>query len=318
MYYHQMKSSHNVFKIACCLLLSIWLQIDIKAQIGIGTTTPDNSAQLEVNSSNKGLLTPRMTATQRTAIANPATGLLVYQTDGVTGFYYYTGSTWINLTTGGTGGVPSGTIMAYAGSTAPSGWAFCDGSEISRTTYSALFTAIGTTYGVGNGSTTFNVPDLRGRSIFGKDDMGGVAASRLTTTSGISANNTLGATGGSQSISLAITNIPSHNHTFTGTSVSTSSDAHSHTYYDAYFAENFAGGVGGNARYGTSANTDYDNNFYWRTSSNTHSQSQSAISTSSDAHSHTLTAAGSISSTGSGTAFSPLTPAIILNYIIKY
>ena len=287
------------------------------SQVGIGTTSPDNSSQLDVNSTSKGFLTPRMTSAQKSAISNPATGLLIYQTDGASGFYYYTGSSWINLTSGGTGGVPAGTVMAYAGSTAPSGWMFCDGSAVSRSTYSTLYSAIGTTYGTGNGSTTFNVPDLRGRTIFGKDDMGGVAASRLNTSGGLTASNTLGATGGNQTISLGLTNIPSHNHTFTGTSVSTSSDAHSHTYYDAYFAENFSGGVGGNARYGTSANTDNDNNFYWRTASNTHSQSQSGISTSSDAHSHTVTANGTIGSTGSGTAFSTLNPALILNYIIK-
>ncbi len=299
------------------LILNLWLINAIYSQVGIGTTSPDNSSQLDVNSTSKGLLTPRMTSAQKSAISNPATGLLIYQTDGVSGFYYYTGSSWINLTSGGTGGVPAGTVMAYAGSTAPTGWIFCDGSAVSRSTYATLFAAIGTTYGSGNGSTTFNLPDLRGRTIFGKDDMGGIAASRLNTTGGLTASNTLGATGGNQTISLGLTNIPSHNHTFTGISVSTSSDAHSHTYYDAYFAENFSGGVGGNARYGTSANTDNDNNFYWRTSSNTHSQSQSGISTSSDAHSHTVTASGTISNTGSGTAFSTLNPALILNYMIK-
>lgn len=56
-----------------------------------------------------------------------------------------------------------GTIQMYAGSSAPTGWAICDGSAVSRTTYSALFTAIGTTYGAGDGSTTFNLPDLRAR-----------------------------------------------------------------------------------------------------------------------------------------------------------
>jgi microcystin-dependent protein len=77
--------------------------------------------------------------------------------------------------------VPIGAILAYAGSTAPSGWVMCDGSAISRTDYATLYTAIGTGFGVGDGSTTFNVPDCRGRMLVGKDDMGGSAASRVTT-----------------------------------------------------------------------------------------------------------------------------------------
>lgn len=70
----------------CCVFLSG------KAQTGIGTTTPDASAKLEISSTSKGLLAPRMTAAQKTAIVSPATGLLVYQTDAPTGFYVNTGT----------------------------------------------------------------------------------------------------------------------------------------------------------------------------------------------------------------------------------
>lgn len=62
----------------------------------------------------------------------------------------------------------AGTIVAYGGAAAPTGWLLCDGSAVSRTTYAALFTAIGTTFGVGDGSTTFNLPDLRDRFPLGK------------------------------------------------------------------------------------------------------------------------------------------------------
>lgn len=72
------------------------------AQTGIGTTTPNASAKLEVAATDKGFLLPRMTAAQRTAITTPANGLLVYQTDGVTGFYVNTGTsaspTWTRVT----------------------------------------------------------------------------------------------------------------------------------------------------------------------------------------------------------------------------
>lgn len=62
-----------------------------------------------------------------------------------------------------------GQIIAYAGANEPLGWLKCDGQAVSRTTYSALFSVIGTTYGSGNGSTTFNLPDLKGRTIVGVD-----------------------------------------------------------------------------------------------------------------------------------------------------
>jgi hypothetical protein len=66
--------------------------LQLNAQTGIGTTTPDVSAKLDISSTTKGLLVPRMTATERGAIATPAKGLLIYQTDGDAGFYVNTGT----------------------------------------------------------------------------------------------------------------------------------------------------------------------------------------------------------------------------------
>jgi microcystin-dependent protein len=103
----------------------------------------------------------------------------------------------------------SGMVMTHAGSTAPSGWVLCYGQAISRTTYADLFTAIGTTYGAGDGSTTFNVPDLRGRVVAGQDDMGGASANRLTSPIN---GDTLGASGGSESHTLTLDEIPAHTH----------------------------------------------------------------------------------------------------------
>jgi len=65
---------------------------------------------------------------------------------------------------------PTGAIISYAGSSAPSGWFICDGNAVSRTTYSDLYTVVGTTYGVGDGSTTFNIPDLVGYFVRGLDE----------------------------------------------------------------------------------------------------------------------------------------------------
>ncbi|MFZ2587894.1 MAG: phage tail protein [Alphaproteobacteria bacterium] len=105
-------------------------------------------------------------------------------------------------------GVPSGVVVPFAGAVAPSGWMMCDGSAVSRATYADLFTAVGTVFGSGDGSTTFNLPDLRGRSVFGVDAMGGSAASRVTSgVSGI-AGGTLGAVGGNEAMQ-------GHTHTVT-------------------------------------------------------------------------------------------------------
>lgn len=68
--------------------------------------------------------------------------------------------------------VPSGAIMSYGGSNAPAGWLICDGAAISRTLYANLFSAIGTAFGTGDGSTTFNLPDMRGRFVRYDDNMG--------------------------------------------------------------------------------------------------------------------------------------------------
>lgn len=100
----------------------------------------------------------------------------------------------------------TGTVLPFAGSTAPTGWLLCYGQAISRTTYANLFAVIGTTYGVGDGSTTFNLPDLRGRIAAGKDNMGGSAAGVLTVTlTGTKASTSSGViTGLSSTSGLAV------------------------------------------------------------------------------------------------------------------
>lgn len=109
--------------------------------------------------------------------------------------------------------IPAGSVMPYAGSSAPSGWLLCSGAAVSRTTYAALFAIVGTTYGAGDGSTTFNLPDLRGRAAFGVDNMGGTAANRITSGGSGITGTTLGAAGGAETVTLSTSQIPSHNHT---------------------------------------------------------------------------------------------------------
>lgn len=94
---------------------------------------------------------------------------------------------------------PTGMISLFAGSTAPTGWLICDGTAVSRTTYADLFTAIGTTYGTGDGSTTFNLPNLKGRVPVGLDS---------TDTS----FDALGETGGEKTHTLLEAEMPSHTH----------------------------------------------------------------------------------------------------------
>lgn len=92
--------------------------------------------------------------------------------------------------------MPAGAVLPYAASAAPAGFLLCDGSAVSRTTYARLFATIGTTYGAGDGSTTFNVPNM---------------ADRMPV--GVSGTKALGSAGGAASVTLAAANLPNHTHT---------------------------------------------------------------------------------------------------------
>jgi len=144
--------------------------VALNAQIGIGTTSPDNSSILDISSTEKGVLLPRMTVIERLSIATPiADGLMVYQTDDVKGFYYYdsTSGSWDRVLKQTKDAIPTGSIFTFPIATPPTGYLICDGSAISRTTYAELFIVLGTTYGAGDGSTTFNLPDYRGQFLRG-------------------------------------------------------------------------------------------------------------------------------------------------------
>lgn len=112
---------------------------------------------------------------------------------------------------------PTGSITAFAGSSAPTGWLLCYGQLVSRTTYADLFAVIGGTWSAGDGSTTFGLPDLRGRVPLGRDNMGGSSANRITDTEA----DTVGASAGSENhlhttgdvtLSAAQSGLPAHTH----------------------------------------------------------------------------------------------------------
>ena len=180
--------------------------------------------------------------------------------------------------------MPTSTILPYAGASAPTGYFLCDGSAKSRTTYAGLFAIIGTTYGAGDNSTTFNIPDLRGRVIAGQDDMGGSSANRLTTAkSGINGDN-LGASGGLEDHQLTESQLPSHTH------------------------------------YAVKVNATALNDYL--TAGNEVLAASGPASNINERYSLTETAEGDpdsaiTSSTGGGNAHNNVQPTIILNYIIK-
>ena len=106
--------------------------------------------------------------------------------------------------------ITAGMVFMWSTDSAPSGYLLCYGQAVSRTEYSSLFSVIGTTYGVGDNSTTFNIPDLRGRFPLGQDDMGGSAANRVTDSDA----DTLGGADGVESVTLtaAQSGVPAHVH----------------------------------------------------------------------------------------------------------
>ncbi len=199
----------------------------------------------------------------------------------------------ISSALGGTvGAVPIGSVTAFAGSAAPSGWLLCGGQTVSRTQYSGLFLTIGTTYGAGDGSTTFALPDLRGRTIAGEDDMGGTAANRLTSGGAGINGIVLGATGGAETHTLTSAQMPSHTHT---------QDAHGHVISSNSFAGDLQIVVG--PRGGDGA-------FYSLNDSGSDANVSAAV-----IYARNTTATNQ--STGGGGAHTNTQPTMVLNYIIK-
>jgi microcystin-dependent protein len=138
--------------------------------------------------------------------------------------YVSDGTNWIEVSRGG-GSVPIGALLDYAGSGDPadSRYLLADGRAISRTTYAAAYAIMGTTYGTGDGSTTFNIPDYRGRHSVGPDNMG----TGMSAAGRMASNNTRGASGGAETKTIGTANLPAHTHD-QGTLATASGGAHTH------------------------------------------------------------------------------------------
>jgi len=178
--------------------------------------------------------------------------------------------------------IPPGSIFPYAAPTAPEGFLLCYGQEVSRITYSNLFAAIDITYGSGDGSTTFNVPDLRGRALIGLDNMGGTSADNVTNDEG----DVLGGTGGEENHTITTDETPSHHHT-----LYSNNGEHSTTngYRDGLGAIGGDNGVGSDYPVGTSS--------YYNANSN---------------------GVQYVASSGGGSSHNNMQPWMAVNYIMRY
>jgi microcystin-dependent protein len=185
--------------------------------------------------------------------------------------------------------IPPGTINDYAGTTEPTGWLLCYGQAVSRVTYASLFDVVGVAFGAGDGSSTFNLPDCRGRVSAGKDNMGGSSADRISS---VFNGDILGGSGGVETHILTTAQLPSHSHT--GPSHTHTIAPHGHTVPNcpqgvATFTSGGAGGLTGLL-----------------------TQNTSSVGLTTDA-----AGTGATGLNGSGASHPNLQPTIIFNKIIK-
>ncbi len=279
-------------KVIYIILVSL-LPMLVKAQVGIGTTTPDSSAVLEIKSASKGLLIPAPS----TVPQNPKKGLLYFDSDA-SQYMFYDGEKWqcvnpfeTNSSTGvvttsspyntvssnfsgqvsgnldasgtntfsGNGTIPIGGIIMWSGTTIPDGWALCDGywynPENSNKNASKTTTC------------TKKTPDLQGKFIVGYSGSGD-----YNNPGNLSKLNTVaGNTGGSETVTIQTSNLPPHYHEANGNGATiniTSSGGHTHTLPGQQHADNLS--FDDNERFMSSDNGTTSNNYTITSSSSNH------------------------------------------------
>ena len=229
---------------------------------------------------------------------------------------------------------PTGAVIAFAGSSAPTGWFLCGGQEVAIASYGALYAVIGTTYGSltngsgGAGTTHFRVPDLRGRTVAGIDNMTGVDAGRLDIA------NSSGTVVGTQYVTLtsAQSGVPAHSHTNTATFAGTTAshnhtqDAHNHSVYDPSHGHSFTPRWGGSSSVGVnmsapSYGTPYGLGGGYVEGSYAYTSNYGATATN---QATSITPAGTVTmsnqpntAANAASAVSLMQPTMVLNYIIK-
>ncbi len=184
--------------------------------------------------------------------------------------------------------VPPASVTAYAGATAPGGWLLCDGQAVNRQIYKNLFEVIGTTYGAGNGSTTFNVPNLNGKVIVG-------------TSASETEFDVLGETGGEKTHTLTVDEMPSHSHGVTD-------PGHAHGITDPGHAHSYVNQVGDQSVNTLTTQADAADQVDYGQTTGT---STTGVTV------NTATTGISIQNTGGGQAHNNLQPYMALRYIIK-
>ena len=162
------------------------------------TGTVDSAGDIVMGGTGALKLPSGTTAQRPTA----ATGQIRFNST-TTSFEGYNGSAWGGLASG----IPTGTILTFGASNPPSGFLECNGSAISRSTYSSLFSILSTTHGAGDGSSTFNIPDLRGQFVRGWDNSAGVDASRAFGSSQTDQNKNHTHTTDSQSLTGSVSHL---------------------------------------------------------------------------------------------------------------
>ena len=184
--------------------------------------------------------------------------------------------------------VLTGALLMWPTVSAPSGYLACDGAAVSRSTYAALFAIVSTTFGSGDGTTTFNLPNYTGRMPYGA---------------------TIGSVGGSVTTTISSANLPGHTHTFSGSGSANTSAAYTGIYDSGHSHSVPSGAAGSSTPTGPGGAA--------APSAQTTGVASAAIVDPTHFHSVSVSISGSTGSTGSGTAATTISPYLGINFIIK-